>query len=49
MSSWRKEISMIDVISYIEYFRKLASEHKEINGFYMMDINEVLESLRGTV
>jgi hypothetical protein len=40
---------MADISSYIEYFRKLASEHKEINGFYMMDINEILEGLRSTV
>jgi hypothetical protein len=40
---------MADISSYIEYFRRLASEHKEINGFYMMDINEPLDALRSTV
>ena len=40
---------MADISSYIEYFRRLASEHKEINGFYMMDINESLDALRSTV
>jgi len=40
---------MTDISCYIEYFRKIAFEHKEINGFYMMDINEVLEGLRSTV
>jgi hypothetical protein len=40
---------MADISSYIEYFRRLAAEHKEINGFYMMDINEILDGLRLTV
>ena len=40
---------MADISSYIEYFRTLAAEHKEINGFYMMDINEILDGLRSTV
>lgn len=40
---------MADISSYIEYFRKIADEHKEINGFYMMDINEILDGLRSTV
>jgi hypothetical protein len=40
---------MADISSYIEYFRKLASEHKEINDFYMMDINEPLDALRSTI
>jgi len=40
---------MADISSYIEYFRRLATEHKEINGFYMMDINEILDGLRSTV
>ena len=31
---------MTDISSYVEYFRTLAREHKEINDFYMMDINE---------
>lgn len=40
---------MADISSYIEYFRRLAAEHKDINGFYMMDINEILDGLRSTV
>lgn len=40
---------MVDINSYIDYFRRIADEHKEINGFYMMDINEVLDGLRSTV
>jgi hypothetical protein len=40
---------MADISSYIEYFRRIAAEHKEINGFYMMDINEILDGLRSTV
>lgn len=40
---------MADISSYIEYFRKLATEHKEINGFYMIDINEPLDALRSTI
>jgi len=40
---------MADISSYIEYFRRIATEHKEINGFYMMDINEPLGALRSTI
>ena len=40
---------MTDINSYVEYFRTLASEHKEINDFYMMDINEPLEALRSNI
>lgn len=40
---------MTDITSYIDYFRTLASEHKEINDFYMMDINEPLDALRSSV
>jgi hypothetical protein len=40
---------MTDINSYVEYFRTLAQEHKEINGFYMMDINEPLDALRSTI
>jgi len=40
---------MADISSYIDYFRRIAAEHKEINGFYMMDINEILDGLRSTV
>jgi hypothetical protein len=40
---------MADISSYIEYFRRIAAEHKDINGFYMMDINEILDGLRSTI
>ena len=37
----------LNVISYVQYFKSIASLHKSIKGFYIMDINEVLEGLRG--
>jgi hypothetical protein len=40
---------MTDISSYVEYFRTLAREHKEINDFYMMDINEPLAALRSNI
>jgi len=40
---------MTDINSYVEYFRNLAREHKEINDFYMMDINEPVDALRSTI
>jgi hypothetical protein len=40
---------MTDINSYVEYFRILANEHKEINDFYMMDINEPLDALRSNI
>jgi len=40
---------MNDINSYVEYVRTLAREHKEINDFYMMDINEPLDALRSTI
>ena len=40
---------MTDINSYVEYFRILAREHKEINDFYMMDINEPLDALRSSI
>ena len=40
---------MTDINSYVEYFRTLAREHKEINDFYMMDINEPLDALRSNI
>lgn len=40
---------MTDINSYVEYFRILAQEHKEINDFYMMDINEPLDALRSNI
>ena len=40
---------MTDINSYVEYFRTIAREHKEINDFYMMDINEPLAALRSII
>ena len=40
---------MTDINSYVEYFSTLAREHKEINDFYMMDINEPLDALRSKI
>jgi hypothetical protein len=40
---------MTDIKSYAEYYRKIAAEHKEINDFYMMDINEPLAALRSNI
>ena len=40
---------MTDIVSYVEYFRKIAEEHPEINDFFMMDINEPLTALRSTI
>ena len=40
---------MTDINSYVEYFHTLAIEHKEIEDFYMMDINEPLEALRSNI
>jgi len=40
---------MTDISSYVEYFRALAAQHKEINDFYMMDINEPLDALRSNI
>jgi len=40
---------MTDINSYVEYFRTLAAQHKEINDFYMMDINEPLDALRSNI
>ena len=40
---------MTDINSYVEYFRTLAEQHKEINDFYMMDINEPLDALRSNI
>ena len=40
---------MTDINSYVEYFRTLAREHKEINDFYMMDINEPLSAMRSNI
>ena len=49
MNTYTKSKAMADISSYIEYFRRLAADHKDINGFYMMDINEILDGLRSTV
>ncbi len=40
---------MTDINSYVEYFRTITREHKEINDFYMMDINEPLAALRSNI
>ncbi|MDP1620773.1 MAG: hypothetical protein Q8M08_00395 [Bacteroidales bacterium] len=40
---------MTDINSYVEYFRTIAREHKEINDFYLMDINEPLAALRSNI
>jgi len=40
---------MTDINSYVEYFRTIAREHKEIKDFYMMDINEPLDALRSSI
>ena len=40
---------MTDINNYIEYFQTLSSEHKEINDFNMMDINEPLDALRSNI
>jgi hypothetical protein len=40
---------MTDINSYVEYFRTISTEHKEINDFYMMDINEPLAALRSNI
>lgn len=45
---------MADISTYIEYFEKLAKEHKEIlhspsaKHFFMMDINELLSAANST-
>ena len=40
---------MTDINNYVEYFRTIAREHKEINDFYMMDINEPIAALRSNI
>lgn len=40
---------MNNIDSYILYFKQIASSHKSIKGFYMMDINEVYDSLRSKI
>ncbi|MDX9907045.1 MAG: hypothetical protein RBS55_10705 [Bacteroidales bacterium] len=45
---------MPDISSYVQYFEKLASEHKDIlhsptsRHFFMMDINELLSATNST-
>jgi hypothetical protein len=39
-------MSEFNVTDYIEYFQDLAGRHKDINGFYIMDINEIETSIR---
>ena len=38
-----------EVTSYIQYFKNLAALHVSLKGFYIMDINEILEGLRAEV
>lgn len=40
---------MTDFKSYIQYFQLLAATHVDIKGFFVMDINETLEALRGDI
>jgi len=40
---------MTDINNYVEYFRSIARYHPEIDGFFMMDINEPLDALRSTI
>ena len=35
-----------NVTEYLQYYRSIATLHPSINGFYTMDINEVLGDLR---
>jgi len=50
----KKQQPMADITAYIEYFEKLAKEHKEIQHspsakhFFMMDINELLSATNST-
>jgi len=38
-----------EVIPYIQYFKNLAALQVSLKGFYIMDINEILEGLRAEV
>ena len=38
-----------NVIGFVQYFKNIASLHAGIKGFYIMDINEILEGLRNEV
>jgi hypothetical protein len=40
---------MTDVRSYLHYFQTLAAQHVDIQDFYVMDINEPLQALRGSM
>ena len=40
---------MTDFKSYIQYFQLISATHVGINGFFVMDINETLEALRGDI
>ncbi len=40
---------MINVLTYIKYFQRLANRHPEINDFYVMDYNEPLAALRSGI
>ena len=39
----------LEIIPYIQYFKNLASLQVSVKGFYIMDINEILEGLRAEV
>jgi hypothetical protein len=38
---------MTDLRDYLHYFQTLANQHREINDFYICDINEPLQAMRG--
>ena len=40
---------MTDVRAYLNYFQNLARQHKDIKEFYVMDLNEPLQALRGSM
>jgi hypothetical protein len=37
---------MSQIISYIQYFQRIANEHKDIHDFFICDINEPLAALK---
>ncbi|MDP1624110.1 MAG: hypothetical protein Q8M08_17440 [Bacteroidales bacterium] len=40
---------MTDVRAYLRYFQNLAQWHNDLHDFYVMDINEPLQALRGSM
>ena len=40
---------MTDVRAYLSYFQNIARMHKDINDFYVMDLQEPLAALRGNM